>query len=84
MSCEFVTQLSKLRKLSAESVENTKKFDPFKEYLHVERQVLLLSLKMGPKVLRWFSKRPNLGMNLRWCDNGLCSKCRTVFAWENV
>lgn len=39
MSCEFVTQLSKLRKLSAESVENTKKFDPFKEYLHVERQV---------------------------------------------
>lgn len=39
VSCEFVTQLSKLRKLSAESVENTKKFDPFKEYLHVERQV---------------------------------------------
>lgn len=39
MSCEFVTQLSKLRKLSAESVENTKRFDPFKEYLHVERQV---------------------------------------------
>lgn len=39
MSCEFITQLSKLRKLSAESVENTKRFDPFKEYLHVERQV---------------------------------------------
>lgn len=39
MSCEFVTQLNKLRKLSAESVENTKRFDPFKEYLHVERQV---------------------------------------------
>ena len=39
VSCEFVTQLSKLRKLSAESVENTKRFDPFKEYLHVERQV---------------------------------------------
>lgn len=32
VSCEFVTKLSKLRKLSAESVENTKKFDPFKEY----------------------------------------------------
>lgn len=31
--------MSKLRKLSAESVENTKRFDPFKEYLHVERQV---------------------------------------------
>lgn len=39
MSCEFIVQLSRLRKLSAESVENTNAFDPFKEYLHVERQV---------------------------------------------
>ena len=41
MSCDFITQLSKLRKLSAESVENTDRFDPYKEYLHVERQVEL-------------------------------------------
>ena len=41
MSCEFIIQLSKLRKSSAESVENTSAFDPFKEYLHVERQVEL-------------------------------------------
>ena len=39
MNCDFIIQLSRLRKLSAESVENTKKFDPFKEYLHVERPV---------------------------------------------
>lgn len=41
MSCEFIVQLSKLRKSSAESVENTTAFDSFKEYLHVERQVEL-------------------------------------------
>lgn len=41
MSCDFIIQLSKLRKSSAESVENTSAFDPFKEYLHVERQVEL-------------------------------------------
>lgn len=39
MACDFIVQLSKLRKLSAESVENTSAFDPFKEYLHVQRQV---------------------------------------------
>lgn len=39
MTCDFIIQLSRLRKLSAESVENTKAFDPFKEYLHVERPV---------------------------------------------
>lgn len=39
MDCKFIAQLSRLRKLSAESVENTSTFDPFKEYLHVERQV---------------------------------------------
>lgn len=41
MDCKFIAQLSRLRKLSAESVENTSAFDPFKEYLHVERQVEL-------------------------------------------
>lgn len=39
MACEFIVQLSKLRKSSAESVENTNAFNHFKEYLHVERQV---------------------------------------------
>ena len=39
MVCDFVIQLSKLRKLSAESVENTSTFAPFKKYLHVERSV---------------------------------------------
>lgn len=39
MTCDFIIQLSRLRKLSAESVENTKSFDLFKEYLHVERPV---------------------------------------------
>lgn len=39
MPCEFVTQLSKLRKQSMESVENTSSFDEFKKYLHVARPV---------------------------------------------
>lgn len=39
MACEFIMQLSKLRKSSAESVENTNAFNHFKEYLHVERYV---------------------------------------------
>lgn len=39
MPCEFVTQLSKLRKQSMESVENTSSFDDFKKYLHVIRPV---------------------------------------------
>ena len=39
MACDFIVQLSKLRKSSAESVENTNEFDRFKKYLHVERQV---------------------------------------------
>ena len=41
MACDFIIQLSRLRKLSAESVENTNSFDPYKEYLHVERPVEL-------------------------------------------
>ena len=39
MSCKFVAELSKLRKLSQESVENTTYFDEFKKYLHVLRPV---------------------------------------------
>lgn len=39
MACEFIMQISKLRKSSAESVENTNAFNHFKEYLHVERHV---------------------------------------------
>lgn len=39
MACEFIMQLSKLRKSSAESVENTNAFNHFEEYLHVERHV---------------------------------------------
>ena len=41
MPCNFIAELSKLRKLSAESVENTDKFDQFKNYIHVERPVEL-------------------------------------------
>lgn len=37
MGCKFVEQLARLRKLSAESVDNTNTFDEFKEYIHVER-----------------------------------------------
>ena len=39
MTGKFITELSKLRKLSSESVDNTDKFDSFKKYMHVERQV---------------------------------------------
>ena len=39
MACTFVEELSKLRKLSMESVENTASFAPFKQYLHVVRPV---------------------------------------------
>lgn len=39
MGCKFVEQLARLRKLSAESVDNTNAFDEFKEYIHVERPV---------------------------------------------
>ena len=41
MPCEFITQLSKLRKSAAEAVDNTQTFDPEKEYLHVKRYVEL-------------------------------------------
>lgn len=39
MACSFIAELSKLRKLSVESVENTTSFDEFKRYLHVLRPV---------------------------------------------
>ena len=39
MACKFISELSKLRKLSMESVENTASFDAFKKYLHVLRPV---------------------------------------------
>lgn len=39
MACSFISELSKLRKLSMESVENTASFDGFKQYLHVLRPV---------------------------------------------
>lgn len=39
MACDFISELSKLRKLSMESVENTVSFDRFKKYLHVLRPV---------------------------------------------
>lgn len=39
MACNFISVLSKLRKLSMESVENTASFDDFKKYLHVQRPV---------------------------------------------
>lgn len=39
MACSFISVLSKLRKLSLESVENTASFDAFKKYLHVLRPV---------------------------------------------
>ena len=39
MACKFVSELSKLRKLSMESVENTSAFDAFKKYLHVLRPI---------------------------------------------
>lgn len=39
MACSFIAELSKLRKLSVESVENTNSFDEFKKYMHVLRPV---------------------------------------------
>ena len=39
MACSFIAELSKLRKLSVESVENTNSFDDFKKYMHVLRPV---------------------------------------------
>ena len=39
MDCSFIQELSKLRKSSAEAVENIDSFSPFKQYLHVVRPV---------------------------------------------
>lgn len=35
--CDFIIELNRLRKSSSESIDNTNKFDEFKEYIHVER-----------------------------------------------
>lgn len=37
MSCEFVSELRRLSKLSAEAVQNIDRFDPLKEYMHITR-----------------------------------------------
>lgn len=39
MSCEFINQLSRLRKLSGESVDNINSFSPLNDYMHVPRVV---------------------------------------------
>lgn len=38
MSCEFISELRRLSKLSAEAVQNLDSFDPIKKYLHVVRR----------------------------------------------
>lgn len=55
MSCEFIKQLTKLRKLSLEAVDHTEAFDDFKRYMHVERAVEL-DLRY---LLRDLNKSPN-------------------------
>ena len=37
MSCEFISELRRLSKLSAEAVQNIDHFDPLKEYMHITR-----------------------------------------------
>lgn len=37
MSCEFISELRRLSKLSAEAVQNLDCFDPLKEYMHIIR-----------------------------------------------
>ncbi len=37
MSCEFISELRKLSKLSAEAVQSLDHFDPLKKYMHVTR-----------------------------------------------
>ena len=39
MSCEFITQLKKLRKSAPEAIDDANSLDPFKAYLHVENEV---------------------------------------------
>ena len=38
-TCGFVEELSKLRKSSKDSVDDTKSFDDFKKYIHVTREI---------------------------------------------
>lgn len=37
MSCEFISELRRLSKLSAEAVQNLDHFDPIKKYMHITR-----------------------------------------------
>ncbi len=37
--CDFIIELNRLRKSSSESIDNTSKFDEYKEYMHIERNV---------------------------------------------
>lgn len=37
MSCEFISELRRLSKLSAEAVQNLEHFDPLKKYMHITR-----------------------------------------------
>lgn len=37
MSCEFISELRRLSKLSAEAVQNLDHFDPLKKYMHITR-----------------------------------------------
>lgn len=38
-ACNFVEELSKLRKSSKNSIDNTESFDEFKKYIHVTREI---------------------------------------------
>ena len=62
MGCRFLIQLSKLRKLSMESVENTSSFDEFKKYLHVlrpvEEDLRLLLKKVNGMMIKGISTNP--------------------------
>ena len=50
MDCSFIKELTKLRKLSIESVENSDNFGAFQEYMHVQRDVELDLIELLNKV----------------------------------
>lgn len=45
MSCEFISELRRLSKLSAEAVQNLDHFDPLKKYMHITRHTEILMRK---------------------------------------
>lgn len=58
MSCEFISELRRLSKLSAEAVQNLDHFDPLKKYMHITRhteidfkQLLLKIVEVSHKQL---------------------------------